>query len=53
MEPDLAVLGKALGGGYSVGAVAGPAEIMEVISSAIRGTPRYVWMGGTFSGNPA
>ena len=25
---------------------------MEVVSSAIRGTPRYVWMGGTFSGNP-
>lgn len=52
VEPDLAVLGKALGGGYSQAAVAGPAEIMEVVSSAIRGTPRYVWMGGTFSGNP-
>lgn len=52
VEPDLAVLGKALGGGYPQAAVAGPAEIMEVVSSAIRGTPRYVWMGGTFSGNP-
>ncbi len=52
VEPDLAVLGKALGGGYPVGAVAGPAAIMEVVSAAIRGTPRYVWMGGTFSGNP-
>ncbi len=52
VEPDLAVLGKALGGGYPQAAVAGSAEIMEVVSSAIRGTPRYVWMGGTFSGNP-
>ncbi|MYB77245.1 MAG: aspartate aminotransferase family protein [Chloroflexi bacterium] len=52
VEPDLAVLGKALGGGYPQAAVAGPAAIMEVVSSAIRGTPRYVWMGGTFSGNP-
>jgi len=52
VEPDLAVLGKALGGGYAQAAVAGSAEIMEVVSSAIRGTPRYVWMGGTFSGNP-
>ena len=52
VAPDLAVLGKALGGGYPQAAVAGPAEIMEVVSSAIRGTPRYVWMGGTFSGNP-
>jgi glutamate-1-semialdehyde 2,1-aminomutase len=52
VEPDLAVLGKAMGGGYSIGAVAGSAEIMDVVSSAIRGTPRYVWMGGTFSGNP-
>ena len=52
VEPDLAVLGKALGGGYSQAAVAGSAAIMEVVSSAIRGTPRYVWMGGTFSGNP-
>ncbi len=52
VQPDLAVLGKALGGSYPQAAVAGPAAIMEVVSSAIRGTPRYVWMGGTFSGNP-
>jgi glutamate-1-semialdehyde 2,1-aminomutase len=43
--PDLATLGKTLGGGLPIGAVVGEREIMELADGR-------VWMGGgTFSGN--
>ncbi|NOZ32899.1 MAG: aspartate aminotransferase family protein [Alphaproteobacteria bacterium] len=48
--PDLTALGKMIGGGFAVGALAGRAEIMEVMdpgSSNFR-FPHY----GTFSANP-
>lgn len=44
--PDIATLGKALGGGTAVSAVAGREEIMERIA------PGQVAFGGTFNGNP-
>jgi len=44
VKPDLATYGKAIGGGHPVGAVAGPAEIMN--------TYKVIFTGGTFSGNP-
>ena len=44
--PDIATLGKALGGGVPVSAVAGRADIMEKIK------PGMVAFGGTFNGNP-
>ena len=42
--PDLVVTAKALGGGLPVGAVTGPAEIMDRIHVG--------GLGGTFGGNP-
>jgi glutamate-1-semialdehyde 2,1-aminomutase len=45
--PDVTTLGKIIGGGLPVGAVAGPAEIMD------RFTPEGdVFQAGTLSGNP-
>jgi glutamate-1-semialdehyde 2,1-aminomutase len=50
--PDLAALGKALGGGYSVGAVAGRADILDLCNEANLGKERYVWFASTLGGNP-
>ena len=44
-EPDLTALGKIIGGGYPVGAVAGSAEVMEA-------TAKDVGSSGTFTANP-
>ena len=50
VKPDLTSLGKIIGGGFPVGAVAGKAEIMEVLD------PRATFLkhphSGTFSANP-
>jgi glutamate-1-semialdehyde 2,1-aminomutase len=50
--PDLAALGKALGGGYPVGAVAGRADILDLCNEANLGQERYVWFASTLGGNP-
>jgi glutamate-1-semialdehyde 2,1-aminomutase len=50
LEPDLVTLGKIIGGGLPVGAVAGPAHHMAVFDHT-RGKPP-VSHGGTFSANP-
>ena len=47
VEPDLAALGKIVGGGFPVGAYGGRREIMELVAPA--GT---VYQAGTLSGNP-
>ena len=44
-EPDLTALGKIIGGGYPVGAVAGRADILEA-------TAKSVSTSGTFTANP-
>ena len=44
MEPDLVVLGKALGGGLPLAAVTGRAEIMDAVHGS--------GLGSTFGGNP-
>ena len=49
VRPDLTTLGKVIGGGYPVGAVAGRAEIMEM-SAPDR--PTRVSHAGTFTANP-
>ena len=49
-EPDLVALGKIIGGGLPVGAVAGPARHMAVFDHT-KGKPA-VSNGGTFSANP-
>ena len=48
VRADLVTLGKIIGGGFPVGAVVGPREIMENL------TPRgRVFNAGTFNGHPA
>ncbi|HEV8634377.1 MAG TPA: aspartate aminotransferase family protein [Chloroflexota bacterium] len=50
--PDLCTLGKAIGGGYPVAAVAGRRDVMAVTSQGRRGSGRYAWVSGTLNANP-
>lgn len=50
--PDLVAYGKALGGGYPIGAFGGRAELMDWVDEARIGSARYVWMASTLGGNP-
>jgi glutamate-1-semialdehyde 2,1-aminomutase len=50
IDPDLTALGKIIGGGFPVGAVAGSKEVMAVFDPT-RGKPALPH-GGTFSANP-
>ncbi len=52
VQPDLIAYGKALGGGYPIGAFGGRAEIMEWVSEHRMGGGEYVWMASTLGGNP-
>ncbi len=49
VTPDLTTLGKLVGGGYPVGAVAGRADVMAVTEP---GRPDRVSHAGTFTANP-
>jgi glutamate-1-semialdehyde 2,1-aminomutase len=46
-EPDLVMLGKIIGGGNPIGAVAGRAELMDLLAPA-----GAVYQAGTLSGSP-
>ena len=50
--PDLVAYGKALGGGYPIGAFGGRADIMELVREDRMGTPGYVWVASSLGGNP-
>ncbi len=50
--PHLTVLGKVLGGGFPIGAVAGKREILELGSWERKKSERVLVGGGTFSCNP-
>ena len=52
VTPDLVAYGKALGGGFPIGAYAGRAELMEVVSEHRLPGPHYVWSASTAGGNP-
>jgi glutamate-1-semialdehyde 2,1-aminomutase len=52
VTPDLVAYGKALGGGFPIGAYAGRAELMEVVSEQRLPGPRYAWSASTGGGNP-
>ena len=51
VTPDMTTLGKIIGGGFPVGAVAGRAEVMAVFDPT-RGGPPAAPHGGTFNANP-
>jgi glutamate-1-semialdehyde 2,1-aminomutase len=50
--PDLAAFGKAMGGGYPVGAICGRADILDLCTEANLGKEGYVWFASTLAGNP-
>jgi glutamate-1-semialdehyde 2,1-aminomutase len=47
IEPDLVMLGKVIGGGMPIGAVAGSAKLMDLLAPS-----GPVYQAGTLSGNP-
>lgn len=50
LAPDLTALGKMIGGGFPIGAIAGRADVMDVLNPR---SPRYGFPhSGTFSANP-
>lgn len=50
--PDLAAYGKALGGGFPIGAYGGRADLMEAVSEHRLPGPNYAWSASTTGGNP-
>ncbi|MGM4903845.1 aspartate aminotransferase family protein [Tardiphaga sp. 866_E4_N2_1] len=52
VTPDLCTLGKVIGGGYPLAAIAGRAEIMNHFDNARVGKERFTPQVGTLSGNP-
>lgn len=50
--PDLVAYGKALGGGYSIGAFGGRKEILELVAESRLNRDKYVWTASTLGGNP-
>ncbi|MGR3615257.1 MAG: aspartate aminotransferase family protein [Paracoccaceae bacterium] len=52
VTPDLAALGKIIGGGFPLAAVAGRADIMAHFDKAAVGADRWLMQLGTLSGNP-
>jgi glutamate-1-semialdehyde 2,1-aminomutase len=52
VEPDLCTLGKVIGGGFPLAAIAGREEIMAHFDKAKVGDENYLIQIGTLSGNP-
>ncbi|PZQ95278.1 MAG: aspartate aminotransferase family protein [Cereibacter sphaeroides] len=52
VTPDLCTLGKIIGGGFPLAAVAGQKRIMDHFDKAIVGADKWLMMLGTLSGNP-
>jgi glutamate-1-semialdehyde 2,1-aminomutase len=50
--PDLVAYGKALGGGYPIGAFGGRRDVMDLVNERHIGSDNYVWMASTLGGNP-
>ncbi|WP_298986947.1 aminotransferase class III-fold pyridoxal phosphate-dependent enzyme [uncultured Roseibium sp.] len=50
--PDLCTLGKVIGGGFPLAAVAGKKEIMDHFDRSIVGDKGFTFQIGTLSGNP-
>ncbi len=52
VTPDLCTLGKIIGGGFPLAAVAGRKPIMDHFDKALVGADRWLMMLGTLSANP-
>jgi glutamate-1-semialdehyde 2,1-aminomutase len=53
IKPDLTVLGKAIGGGMPVSAVAGREDVMALCGPEAKADQKVKFEGGTFSAHPA
>jgi len=53
IKPDLTILGKAIGGGMPVSALAGIEELMGLCQPEAEESKRVKFEGGTFSGHPS
>jgi glutamate-1-semialdehyde 2,1-aminomutase len=52
VKPDVTLLGKILGGGFPIGAIAASTEIMQHMNPLQYPRPKFAFHGGTFTGNP-
>lgn len=52
VKPDLVAYGKALGGGFPIGAFGGSDEIMEGVNESRYSKFNYSWSASTTGGNP-
>ncbi len=52
VTPDLCTLGKVIGGGFPLAAIAGRADLMEHFDKAAVGSDKWLMQVGTLSGNP-
>ncbi|MEL7527815.1 MAG: aminotransferase class III-fold pyridoxal phosphate-dependent enzyme [Pseudomonadota bacterium] len=52
ITPDLCTLGKIIGGGFPLAAIAGKKEIMDHFDKSIAGAEGFTFQIGTLSGNP-
>ena len=52
VTPDIATLGKIIGGGFPLAAIAAPADIMKHFDRELVGKERWLIQRGTLSGNP-
>ena len=52
IKADLVAYGKIVGGGYPLAVIAGPADILDLTDTRLKGQPNYVHLSGTLNGNP-
>ncbi len=52
VQPDICTLGKIIGGGFPLAAVAGSARIMDHFDKSAVGADKFLMQLGTLSGNP-
>lgn len=52
VEPDLCTLGKIIGGGFPLAALAGRKDIMDHFDVSVVGRDRFLMQLGTLAGNP-
>lgn len=52
VTPDICTLGKVIGGGFALAAIAGRKPIMDHFDKAIVGADKWLMQVGTLSGNP-
>jgi len=50
--PDITILGKIMGGGFTIGAIGSRREVMEHMDPLLYERPKFSFHGGTFCGNP-